>query len=167
MLKPVFTTIVFAMGLAFASLALNPSPVAAAELASVQVDIYTLVAQYQDDPDGLEAAIEDYVTNSEDPTLAAQAIIAAAAGLPDDSPLKTALGRGLGAAIVVIGLTSPTAAADMQALVAVSNDEALVASVSAGTSDKTASIEQNTGGDGDNIAVGQDDETPERFASPS
>ncbi|WP_421866577.1 hypothetical protein [Parvibaculum sp.] len=166
MLKSVFTTIVFAMGLAFASLALNPSPVAAAELASVQADISTLVAQYQDDPDGLEAAIEEYVTNSEDPELAAQAIIAVAAGLPDDSPLKIALGRGLGAAIVVIGLTSPTVAANMQALVAASNDEALIASVSAGSSDKTASIEQNTGGDG-NIAAGQDDETPETFASPS
>lgn len=165
MLKSVFASVVFAAGLAFAALAVNPSPAAAQELSSIQADIAALVAQHQDDPDGLEAAIEDYVTGSENPELAAQAIIAVAAGLPANSPLKVALGRGLGAAIAVIALTDPTVAANMQALVAASGDEVFVASVSAGTDDKTASIEQNTGGNGNIVGEEDEDETPEQPAS--
>ena len=165
MLKSVFASVVFAAGLAFAALAVNPSPAVAQELSSIQADIAALVAQYQDDPDGLEAAIEDYATGSENPELAAQAIIAVAAGLPANSPLKVALGRGLGAAIAVIALTDPTVAANMQALVAASGDEVFVASVSAGTDDKTASIEQNTGGNGNIVGEEDEDETPEQPAS--
>lgn len=163
MLKSVSTAFVFAVALAFAAIAFNPSPAAAQDLAGAQADIEALLVQYADDPDGLEAAIEEYVTNSEDPELAAQAIVAVAAGLPANSDLKIALGRGLGAAIAVIALTNPTAATNMQALVAASGDETLVAAVSAGTSDKTASIEQNAGG-GDEGA-GDEDETPEEPAS--
>ena len=165
MLKSVFTAVALAVALAFASLAVNPAPAAAAELATVQADISALVAQYQDDPDGLETAIEDYVTNSEDPVLAAQAIIAVSAAMPEDSPLKVALGRGLGAAIAVIGLTNPELAANMQALVVASGDESLIAAVSAGSTDKTASIEQNSGGGGDDGADDEEDETPEQPAS--
>ncbi|GMV62027.1 MAG: hypothetical protein AMXMBFR74_11960 [Parvibaculum sp.] len=163
MLKSVSTAFAFAVALAFAVIAFNPSLAAAQDLAGAQADIEALLVQYADDPDGLEAAIEEYVTNSEDPEIAAQAIVAVAAGLPANSDLKIALGRGLGAAIAVIALTNPTAATNMQALVAASGDETLVAAVSAGTSDKTASIEQNAGG-GDEGA-GDEDETPEEPAS--
>ena len=163
MLKSVSTALVFAVALAFAAIAFNPSAATAQDIAGAQADVEALLTQYADDPDGLETAIEEYVTNSEDPEIAAQAIIAVAAGLPANSDLKIALGRGLGAAIVVIALTNPTAATNMQALVAASGDETLVAAVSAGTSDKTASIEQNAGG-GDEGA-GDEDETPEEPAS--
>lgn len=163
MLKSVFATVVFAAGLAFAALAVNPAPAAAQELASAEADISALVAQYQDDPDGLEAAIEAYVTASEDPVVAAQAVVSVASGLPAESPLKVALGRGLGAAIAVIALTDPTVATNMQAVVAASDDETLVSAVSAGTSDKTASIEQGT--DGEDPAAEEEDETPEEPAS--
>lgn len=164
MLKSVYTAVAFAMALAFAAIAFNPSAAGAQDIAGAQADVEALLTQYADDPDGLEAAIEEYVTNSEDPELAAQAVIAVAAGLPADSDLKIALGRGLGAAITVIALTNPTAATNMQALVAASGDETLVAAVSAGTSDKTASIEQNAGGGGGEVA-GDGDETPEEPAS--
>ncbi|MBC7102843.1 MAG: hypothetical protein H5U13_06410 [Parvibaculum sp.] len=163
MLKSVSTAFVFAVALAFAAIAFNPSPAAAQDLAGAQADIEALLVQYADDPDGLEAAIEEYVTNSEDPELAAQAIVAVAAGLPANSDLKIALGRGLGAAIAVIALTNPTAATNMQALAAASGDETLVAAVSAGSSDKTASIEQNAGGGYE--GAGDEDETPEEPAS--
>lgn len=163
MLKSVFATVVFAAGLAFAALAVNPSPAAAQELASAEADISALVAQYQDDPDGLEAAIEAYVTASEDPVVAAQAVVNVATSLPAESPLKVALGRGLGAAIAVIALTDPAVATNMQAVVAASDDETLVSAVSAGTSDKTASIEQGT--DGEDPAAEEEDETPEEPAS--
>lgn len=165
MLKSMFATVVVAVGLAFASLAVNPTPAGAAELSSVEADISALITQYQDDPDGLEAAIEAYVTDSEDPVVAAQAVVNVSESLPADSPLQVALGRGLGAAIAVIGLTDPTAATNMQAVVAASDDETLVSAVSAGTSDKTESIEQGT--DGDDTAAEQEDETPEQPASPS
>lgn len=165
MIKSVFATVALVASLAFAGLALNASPAAALELATAEADVQALIAQYQSDADGLEAAIEDYVTNSEDPEVAAQAVLAVGAGLPDDSPLKIALGRGLGAAIAVIGLTDPNLAATLQALAAASGDEELVAAVSAGTSDKTASIEQNAGG-----GTGGEDpvnETPDEPASAS
>jgi hypothetical protein len=167
MLKSVFATVVFAVGLAVASLAVNPSPAAAQESSSLEADISALIAQYQDDPDGLEAAIEAYVTDSEDPVATAQAVVNVAAGLPADSPLKVALGRGLGAAIAVIGLTDPTVAGNMQAVVAASDDEALASAVSAGTTDKTASVKQNTGGDDDTALEEEEDETPEQPASAS
>jgi uncharacterized protein YqfA (UPF0365 family) len=163
MLKSVYTAFAFAVALAFAAIAFNPTHAAALDLAGAQADVEALLVQYADNPDGLETAIEEYVTNSEDPEIAAQAIIAVAAGLPANSNLKIALGRGLGAAIAVIALTNPTAATNMQALVAASGDETLIAAVSAGTSDKTASIEQNAGG-GDEGA-GDEDETPEEPAS--
>jgi hypothetical protein len=164
MLKSVYTSVAFAVALAFAAIAFNPSAAGAQDIAGAQADVEALLTQYADDPDGLEAAIEEYVTNSEDPELAAQAVIAVAAGLPADSDLKIALGRGLGAAIAVIALTDPTAATNMQALVAASDDETLAAAVSAGTTDKTASIEQNAGGGGGEVA-GDEDETPEEPAS--
>lgn len=167
MLKSVFATVVFAVGLAVASLAVNPSPAAAQESSSLEADISALIAQYQDDPDGLEAAIEAYVTDSEDPVATAQAVVNVAAGLPADSPLKVALGRGLGAAIAVIGLTDPTVAGEMQAVVVASDDEALASAVSAGTTDKTASVKQNTGGDDNTALEEEEDETPEQPASGS
>ncbi|PKP78758.1 MAG: hypothetical protein CVT81_02350 [Alphaproteobacteria bacterium HGW-Alphaproteobacteria-3] len=164
MLKSMYTAVAFAVALAFAAIAFNPSPAVAQDIAGAQADIEALLVQYAGDIDGLEAAIEEYVTNSEDPEGAAQAVIAVAAGLPADSDLKIALGRGLGAAIAVIALTNPTAATNMQALVAASGDETLVGAVSSGTTDKTASIEQNAGG-GDDTLVGEDDQTPEEPAS--
>lgn len=167
MLKSVFATVIFAASLVFAALAVNPAPAAAQELASAEADISALVAQYQGDPDGLEAAIEAYVTASEDPVVAAQAVVNVAVGLPAESPLKVALGRGLGAAIAVIGLTDPTVAGNMQAVVAASDDEALASAVSAGTTDKTASVKQNTGGDDDTALEEEEDETPEQPASAS
>lgn len=165
MLKSVYTAVAFALALAFATIAFNPSAAIAQDIAGAQADVEALLAQYADDPDGLEAAIEEYVTNSEDPELAAQAVIAVAVGLPANSDLNIALGRGLGAAISVIALTDPTAATNMQALVAASGDETLVAAVSVGTTDKTASIEQNASGRGDGTADGEDDQTPEEPAS--
>lgn len=163
MLKSVYTAVAFAMALAFAAIAFHPSAATAQDIAGAQADVEALLTQYADDPDGLETAIEEYVTNSEDPELAAQAVVAVAAGLPANNDLKIALGRGLGAAIAVIALTDPTAATNMQALVAASGDETLVAAVSAGTTDKTASIEENAGGGEE--GAGEEDETPEEPAS--
>jgi hypothetical protein len=169
MLKSVSTAFVFAVALAFVVIAFNPTHASALGLVEaqakvqIQADVEALLAQYADDPDGLEVAIEVYVTRSEYPLIAAQVIVAVAVGLPTDCALKVALGRGLGAAITVIALTNPTAATNMLALVVSLGDETLVAAVSVGTSDKTASIGQNAGGGGE--GVGDNDETPEEPAS--
>ena len=58
MLKSVYTAVAFAMALAFAAIAFNPSAAGAQDIAGAQADVEALLTQYADDPDGLEAAID-------------------------------------------------------------------------------------------------------------
>ncbi len=117
----------------------------------MQAAIEQIIIDNADDPVALQAAIEAYVAASDNPELAAQAVLAAVtdpqnpaaqAAMAANADLVAAVGRGLGAAIATIALTDPDAAAAMQASVDASGNESLAAAVSQGSADKTASIEQ-------------------------
>ncbi|MDO8421548.1 MAG: hypothetical protein Q7S99_05245 [Parvibaculum sp.] len=131
------------------------------------------VLQFQDDPDGLQLAIETYVTGATDPELAASAVIAVYGHstnpsvvqlLLENSELKAALGKGLGAAIALIGVTNPDLATLLAALVTAEGDDTLTAAVDSGNDSKTASILQQQR-DRDGALDG--DSTPEQTGSAS
>jgi len=135
--------------------------------------IEALVLQFKDDPDGLQAAIEQYVTSAADPELAANAVLFVAqnsnnlqvkAALESNSGLTSALGNGLGAAISTIALTNPDLATKLTANVVATGNTSLIASVQNGADTKTASVneQQHT-----NDSVEQQDSTPENPASSS
>lgn len=134
-------------------------------LPQMEAEVEALVLANADDAAALEAAIEDYIVASADPVTAGQAVINVLSNPKDDAVrlllaenpgLKEAGGRGLGAAIAVLGLTNPEAAAILQALVEASGDPVLQAAVIEGTETKTASLlaERSSG-------AGATDSTPE------
>lgn len=161
---------ILAVCLAFAvaaapSILVAPHAVAqeAASLEAMEADIEALMATYADDPDGFAAAIEDYVLAAGNPELAAEAVISVLARPTTDPALKVAGGKGLGAAIALIGLTNPTAAANMQALVMASGDTVLQAAVAEGNAERTASILRQQ----QQQQQQQQDSTPETPVSPN
>lgn len=113
-----------------------------ANFQAMEADIEALLIANADNPDAFAAAVEDYVLAVTDPEVAAQAVINVLTRPAVDQALKVAGGKGLGAAIALIGLTDPAAAANMQALVEVSGDATLQAAVAEGNAERTASIRQ-------------------------
>ena len=121
-----------------------------------------------------QEAIANFVAGSADPELANEAVInaltnpksdAAKIALQNNAALKEAGARGLGRAIAIVGVTNPTAAANMQAQIEASNDTTLVSSANEGNATQTASIRSSTGGD--EGAGQQEDSTPETPVSPN
>lgn len=90
------------------------------------------------DPDALVASIESFILSADEPEVVVSSIIFLAAEL--DVRLVTAVGIGIGVAISQIGLTDPSTATNMQAIVAASAGQDLRAAVIEGTSARTASI---------------------------
>ena len=140
----------------------------------MQAAIEQIIIDNADDPVALQAAIEAYVAASDNPELAAQAVLAAVtdpqnpaaqAAMAANADLVAAVGRGLGAAIATIALTDPDAAAAMQASVDASGNESLAAAVSQGSADKTASIQQQQ--QQQTQQQQQQDSTPENPGSPT
>ena len=84
--------------------------------------------------------------------------------LLENSELKAALGKGLGAAIALIGVTNPDLATLLAALVTAEGDDTLTAAVDSGNDSKTASILQQQR-DRDGALDG--DSTPEQTGSAS
>lgn len=154
-MKKILSAICVAIAVVMAP-AIVAVPYAAAQeavpsLETMQADIEALLVANADDPDAFAAAVEAYVLAAADPELAADAVInaltnpaseGAQIALANNPGLKTAGGLGLGAAIAVIGLTNPTAAANMQAKVEASGDATLQTAVADGNSERTASIQQ-------------------------
>lgn len=143
-------------------------------LAGMEADVEALVVQHADDAVAFEAAIEAYIVGSADPITAGQAVINVLTNPTDDAvrlllaenpDLKGAGGRGLGAAIAVLGLTNPEAAAILQALVEASGDPVLQAAVLEGTEAKTASLLAQAAPVV--FRAGSGDTTPESPASPN
>ena len=139
--------------------------------------VEALVVQYQNDPAGLQAAVEALVENAGDPAVTANAVLVVFDNsqnpeiqqiLASNSELKPAAGRGLGAAIASIGLTNPDLAAQMSASVVASGDSTMVSEVQSGSDTKTASLkqEQQRRQDADNSSS-TDDSTPEKTLSPN
>ena len=164
----------------FASAPAVAQGVDAEQLAAMEAEIEALLIANADDPDAFAAAVEAYVIAAANVELAGDAVTNVLTNPKSDAvrdllrgnpALKTAGGAGLGAAIAVIGITNPTAAANMQAKVEASGDTTLQAAVTDGTSTRTASLQQQQQqqqqqGDegGDDTAQ---DSTPETPASPS
>jgi len=183
MLKKSFTAFVCVLGLSAVPLAFVSTPVAAEtstqaeQLAAMQADIEALIVANAGDAEALATAIENYITNAADPELASQAAIQAVtdpassdaqAALAANGSLKVAVGRGIGAAIAVVALTDPDAAANMQALVTATGDETLVASAQEGNDTKTASIQGGTSDPSSTVVdEASQDTTPENAASAS
>lgn len=141
----------------------------AGSLEAMEADIEALLIANADDPDAFAAAVEQYLLTAGNPELAADAVInvltnpkseAAQIALANNPGLKTAGGQGLGAAIAQIGLTNPTAAANIQAKVEASNDTTLQAAVTQGT---TATIQRQQ----QQQQQQQQDSTPETPVSPN
>tara|TARA_R110000868_G_scaffold107750_2_gene294694 strand:- start:11321 stop:11869 length:549 start_codon:yes stop_codon:yes gene_type:complete len=129
------------------------------------------LATYENDPAGLEAAIKDYVLTSTNPVLNAKAVLVVFDNSQNPkvtATLKAAAGRGVGAAIVALGITNPEDAATITALVSGSDDQAMKDSAQEGANSETASINnqrrQNRANAG-NDTTG--DSTPEKDLSPT
>lgn len=174
MLKKLFVALAVAAGLALAPVMFAGSAVA--QDAAMQADIEALVLQYAEDEAALEAAITEYVAGATDPEAATQAVIAAltnpqnpavATALAGDADLKSAVGRGLGAAIALVGVTNPSSAANMLAMVEATGDTTLIASVNEGEQERTASIRSGGVDTGEEALNEEGDSTPEEPASGS
>ena len=136
------------------------------------LSVEALVVEYQNDPAGLEAAVESLVTGATDPEVAANAVLAVFSNpqnpeirtlLQNNAELKAAAGRGLGAAIATLGLTDPDLAARILAAVQASGDATLIAAVETGSDTKTASIK--AAADKKKADTEKKDSTPENTAS--
>lgn len=145
-------------------------------LQQMEADIEALLIANADDPDAFAAAVEEYLLAAGNPELAADAVInvltnpkseAAQIALANNPGLKDAGGRGLGAAIAQIGLTNPTAAANIQAKVEASGDTSLQASVTQGNTERTATIQQQQQQQQQGTTSGNEDTTPETPVSPN
>lgn len=146
----------------------------AESLQAMEADIEALLIANADDPDAFAAAVEEYVLAAGNPELAADAVIsvltnpkseAAQIALANNPGLKSAGGNGLGAAVAQIGLSNPTAAANIQAKVEASGDTTLQASVTQGNAERTATIQQQQQQQG--TTSGNQDSTPETPVSPN
>lgn len=177
-MKKLLSVMVVAAAMAFAPAMFAATQAVAQEagaeaLAAMEADIEALLVANAGDPDAFAAAVEAYILAAANAELAADAVIsvltnpqsdAAREALANNPGLKSAGGRGLGAAIAQIGLTDPTTAANMQAKVEASNDETLQAAVTTGTNERTASIQQQQQQDGTSE---NQDSTPETPVSPN
>ncbi|MEP2827777.1 hypothetical protein [Parvibaculum sp.] len=157
----------------FAAMPAIAQEAGAETLDAMEADIEALLIANAGDEDAFAAAVEAYLLAAVDPELAGDAVIAALANPRSDAArealasnpgLKTAGGAALGAAIAQIGLTNPTAAANMQAKVAATNDETLQASVSQGTATATTNRQAQQG---DAASNPNRDTTPETPVSPN
>ncbi|PKQ05925.1 MAG: hypothetical protein CVT72_08100 [Alphaproteobacteria bacterium HGW-Alphaproteobacteria-11] len=176
-MKKLFSAAVIAGAMALTPAIFASAPAVAYEAAEVdalQEQVEALIVEFADDADGLAAAIEALVVGAADPEAAAAAVIAASTNpksaaaqqaLANNPDLKASAGNGLGTAVAMIGIANPAAAANMQAQVEASGDTLLQASVSQGTSTRTASIQQQQ--QQQQQQPGQQDSTPETPASPS
>ena len=135
-------------------------------LPQMEADVEALLVENASDAAAFEAAIEAYVTGADDPVTAGQAVINVLFNPRDDAVrlllaenpgLKEAGGRGLGAAIAVLGLTNPEAAAILQALAEATGDPVFQAAVLEGTETRTASLRAASAAGGDTST----DSTPE------
>ncbi|MEQ8327971.1 MAG: hypothetical protein RIE84_07910 [Parvibaculum sp.] len=176
-MKKLLSAMMVAGAMAFASVTLVATPVAAQEaetLEAMEAEIEALLIANADDPDAFAAAVEAYVLAAGDAELAGDAVIsvltnpksdAAREVLANNPGLKSAGGMGLGAAIAQIGLTNPTVAANMQAKVEASGDEGFQASVTQGSDASTGSTnEQAQQG---SASDPNRDSTPETPVSPN
>lgn len=118
-----------------------------AQVAAVEA----LVIQYQNDPVGLQSAIQSLVENASDPAVAGQAVVsvfnsstnpAIQTILANNPGIKDAGGQGLGAAIAAIGVTNPDIAIQMTAYVQANGGSTFMSSVQSGSDTQTASIQQ-------------------------
>jgi len=143
-----------------------------AQVAAVEA----LVTQYQNDPDGLQAAIENLVVGATDPETTGNAVLivfdnsqnpAIRAILANNAGLAGAGGRGLGAAIATLGVTDPDLAARMAANVSTKGGTSFVASVQQGSDTRTASIQQKNNSDTNANGTQNSSSTPETPASAS
>ena len=142
--------------------------------------VEALVIQYQSDPAGLQAAIQNLVQNASDPSLAGNAVVSVfnnstnsqvLAILANNPGLKDAGGQGLGAAIATIGATNPDLAAQMTAYVQANGGSNFASSVQSGSDTQTSSIQQQQRNNNNNNNNNNDDisnnSTPETPASPT
>ncbi|MBO6668064.1 hypothetical protein [Parvibaculum sp.] len=176
-MKKLMTAVFVAGTMVFGAAALVVTPVVAQEEASLQSleeFVEQMLVENADDPAAFEEAIANFVAGSADPELANEAVInaltnpksdAAKIAVQNNTALKEAGARGLGRAIAIVGVTNPTAAANMQAQIEASNDTTLVSSANEANATQTASIRSSTGGD--EGAGQQEDSTPETPVSPN
>lgn len=138
--------------------------------------IEALVIQYQNDPAGLQAAIESLVVNAADPETSGKAVLivfdnsqnpAIKTLLANNAALASAGGQGLGAAVAQIGLSNPDLATRMAANVSASGSSSFVASVQTGDNTRTASIQQGQQNANGNATPRSYSSTPEQPASGS
>lgn len=144
--------------------------------------VEALVVQYQNDPAGLQAAIQGLVENASDPSLAGQAVLsvfnsstnpAIQTILANNPGLVDAGGQGLGTAIATIGVTNPDLATQMTAYVQANGGSTFVSSVQSGNDTQTASIQrqqqQNNNNNNNNNTNNNltNNSTPETPASDS
>ncbi len=82
--------------------------------------------------------------------------------------LKAAAGRGVGAAIVALGITNPEDAATITALVSGSDDQAMKDAAQEGANSETAAINNQRQQNRENANSGTTgDSTPEKDLSPT
>tara|TARA_R110002110_G_scaffold39086_4_gene126727 strand:- start:1824 stop:2363 length:540 start_codon:yes stop_codon:yes gene_type:complete len=175
MLKNLFTPILFAASLALAPMAPGISAAWAQDTGAgqpavgMQGQIEALILQYADDATGLETAIQNYVANSANKEMAADAVItvftnpnnpAVEQALNANSGLKVAGGQGLGGAIALIGIDNPAFAATLQAKVEASVDATFKTAVGVGRSDKETKIKNNSENDTSDKARDETSENP-------
>lgn len=140
--------------------------------------VEALVVQYQNDPDGLQAAIQNLVQNASDPALVGTAVVsvfnnstnpAIQTILANNAGIQAAGGLGLGAAIATIGITNPDLATQMTAYVQTNAGSTFVASVQSGSNTQTSSIQQqnNNNNNNNNNDDLTNNSTPETPASAS
>lgn len=126
----------------------TPSPLDLAKAA-----IEALIIQFADSPGTLRVELTKFIVNAADPLLAVDAMTAAlndpddpavATALANNPDLKTAMGRAIGASIVIIGLTDPAIAQAMQVEADAITDQSLKEDIAAGARSKQNQIAQAT-----------------------
>lgn len=136
---------------AFAAVEVSEADQAA--FATMKAAVEQMMVDNGADADALQAAVEAYLEGSDNPELASKAAIdaltnpvspGAIAALNNNPGLSAAGARGIGAAIASIGVTNPTAAANMQAAVTASGNDSFASAVTSGKDTKTASIATQT-----------------------
>jgi len=151
-----------------------------AALNAAMGSVESLIVQYQNDPDGLQAAIQSLVENASDPSITGDAVTSVfnnptnptIQGILAAKPgLTSAGGNGLGAAIATIGVTNPTLASQMLSSAQAGGGTTFASSVQSGNDTQTSSIQQrnNSGNNNNNNDNDNEDNnsTPETPASAS
>ena len=148
-----------------------------AALNAATSSVESLIIQYQNDPDGLQAAIQSLVENASDPEMAGNAVTSVFNN-PTNATVKNILaakpglldagGNGLGAAIATIGVTNPTLATQMLASAKANGGTKFASSVQSGNDTQTGSIQQQSNtsnNNNDNNTDNNNNSTPETPAS--